>query len=325
MELRGSSNIPEHRKYLVDRLQVMADVEVLNKDPSEEEITKKIEDADIAISLRLTAKTIDAAKKLRFIQLMGAGTDRVDVEAATKKVIPVCNVSGVNAETLAQRALAHILNIASRISFANNSMRASEWKPDIGLDGFLLWGKTLGIVGFGNIGQRVALKSRLAFSMKIIAYDPHILQTTFEMFGAEAVGLKALMREADIVTIHSMLTKETRHIIGEKELGLMKKSAIIVNTARGPIIDEKALIKCLKEKRILGAGLDVFEEEPIPKDSSLLKMDNVVLSPHMNPPPEVGFASFDAIIDNVSRFLAGKSLLRVVNPIVLGHKPASAD
>lgn len=291
---------------------------------SEADWIEKIRDVDVLISPQVepvTGKIINAGEKLKMIQVFNVGYENIDVEAATKKGVIVCNIAEINAESVAQMTWGLILALSRRIVQADRSMRAGEWRktPYYASDfsGFELWEKTLGIIGLGAIGARVALKGRLAFNMRVLAYDPFVTSERAQIFGVEMVDLRTLLNKSDVVSIHCPLTKQTYHMIGEKELALMKRTAILVNTARGPIIEEKALIKCLETKAIRGAGLDVFEEEPLRKDSPLRKLDNVILTPHIASVTDVVDRIFNEGIKNVVDFLKGRKPRRIVNPEAL--------
>jgi len=172
----------------------------------------------------------------------------------------------------------------------------------------------LGIVGLGAIGSRVAQIGRNAFNMRILACDPYIIPDRAEQFGGKLVDMETLLKESDVVTIHTPLNDETHHLVGEKELGLMKPTAILINTSRGPVVDQKALIKTLKEEKISGAGLDVFETEPLEKDSPLRSLDNVVMTPHIGSTPGALRYMLEVAIDNVIRVVEGKEPFRIKTP-----------
>jgi lactate dehydrogenase-like 2-hydroxyacid dehydrogenase len=242
------------------------------------------------------------------------GYENVDVEAATRRGIMVCNTGGVNAEAVAELAWGLILCLARQIPGGDSLMRNGGWGRFHGEKHVTLWGKTLGIIGFGAIGQRVALKGRLAFNMRVIAHDPYIVPEVVDALGGKMVPLEELLRESDVVSIHVPLMESTRHLIGEKELGTMKKTAFLVNTARGAIVDEKALVQALVENKISGAGLDVFENEPLLSDSPLRKMDNVVMLSHVGTDPETGKKMVSAAVENMIRFVRGERPARIVNP-----------
>ncbi len=285
---------------------------------TEEEYIERIRDINILVPpshsrLRVSRPVIEAGKSLEMIQTFSAGYEHIDVEAATKNGIIVCNAAGVNAESVSELALTLILDLARRVSYADRSMRAGQFRrpppPDM-----LLWGKTLGVIGLGNIGSRTALKGRLAFNMRVLVYDPYVTSDKAELVSAELVDLKTLLKESDAISIHCALTEKTRGLIGEEELALMKPTALLVNTARGGIISEKALIKCLEKRGIGGAGLDVYEEEPLSVDSPLRKLDNIVLTPIIGTAREVPLAQ--AGIENIIRFIKGQRPQRIVNPQV---------
>jgi D-3-phosphoglycerate dehydrogenase len=228
---------------------------------------------------KVTKEVINAGKRLKVTGRAGVGVDNIDMEAAKQRGIQVLNTPEAPAEAVAELALGLILTLARNISHADKAMKENKWiKKE--LEGWELRGKTLGIVGFGNIGKRLA-KYAHALGMKIIvsdqiAPDPSLLQ---ELEG-KLVSLAELLESSDVVSIHTPYNPQTHHMIGEKELMLMKKSAYLINTSRGPIIDEEALLNALKSGNLGGAALDVFEEEP-PTDWTLMHLPNVVCTPHI--------------------------------------------
>lgn len=290
--------------------------------PPREVLIEKIRDCEGVLTLlsdKMDAEVMDNAPKLRVISNYAVGYDNIDVPEATKRGIMVTNTPGVLTETTADLAFALILATARRIVEADKYTRMGIWKTwgPMLLLGRDVYGATLGIIGFGRIGQAVARRAK-GFNMRILYYDIKRNEEAERELGAEYRDLPSLLREADIVTIHTPLTKETYHMIGEKELSLMKPTAILVNTARGAVVDQKALYKVLKEKRIFGAGLDVYEKEPIDKDDPLIELDNVVLLPH------IGSASVEtrekmAIMaaENLLAGLRGERPKHLVNPEVL--------
>jgi phosphoglycerate dehydrogenase-like enzyme len=199
-----------------------------------------------------------------------------------------------------------------------SQLRQGKWREK-GLLGYELLGKTVGIIGMGNVGRKVAEKIS-EFNVKLLAYDPYIDPKVAEKINVKLVDLDTLLKESDVVTIHATLTEETKHLIGEKELRSMKKTAFIINTARGAIIDEKALIKALKEGWIAGAALDVFEQEPPSPDNPLLKMDNVLVTPHFASCTYEAYQreAFMAA-EEVLRILKGESPKFIANPEVLNQ------
>jgi len=280
-------------------------------------LIKQIADAEVLIpgwKVPITAKIIDAGKKLKMIQTFAVGYDNIDHKAATEKGVMVCNTGGSNAESVAELTWGFILGLFRRIPGGDRLMRAGKWGRFKSDKHTLIWGKTLGIVGFGAIGRLVGKIGRLAFNMNILTYDPYVIPETVEVFGGRLVPLETVMKESDVVSIHVPLSNVTRHMISMRELRMMRSTAIIVNTSRGAVIDEAALIKCLQEEVIAGAALDVFEVEPLPVDNPLRSMDNVIMVSHIGTCPEVFIKMRKAGIENVARFLRGEKPMRIVNP-----------
>jgi lactate dehydrogenase-like 2-hydroxyacid dehydrogenase len=255
------------------------------------------------------------ASKLCMIQTPSIGYDGIDIAACTAHGVLVCNVL-TYAESVAQHTWALILAVAKHIAKADRLMRRGDW-PDWprGFFGTELYGQTLGVIGLGDIGGRVATKGALAFNMRVLAYDPFILPARAQRDYAELVSLETLLQEADVITIHCPLTPQTRHLLGAQELQYLKSTAILVNTARGGIIDEAALSHALTQRHLFGAGLDVFDEEPLSATSPLRQLDNVVMTPHF------AYATTQAVsqtwersIRNIFRFLTGQTPHWIVNP-----------
>ena len=280
--------IPEEA---IKRLEEVFEVEIFpeNRAITHEELKEKVKDIDALICLltdNIDREIIEAAPNLKCISVYAVGYNNVDVESATEHNIVVCNTPGVLTETTADLAWALIMSCARRIVEADRFVREGKfqgWEPMLML-GNDIFGKTLGIIGMGRIGRAVAHRA-LGFDMKVIYYDP---QVNPESLSSDyvSVDLTTLCQNSDFISIHTPLTPETRHLIGEKEFNLMKSTAILINTARGPIIDEQALISALKENKIAGAGLDVYENEPVIPEE-LIKLSNVILLPH------IGSASYE--------------------------------
>jgi D-3-phosphoglycerate dehydrogenase len=252
-------------------------------EPPEEELANLIKGFHAIIvrsKPRVTRRVIESADVLRVIARAGVGLDNIDVEAAEKKGIKVVNAPESVTQAVAELAVGLMLAVARKIAFSDRKMRSGEWVKHeaVGLE---LKGKTLGIVGFGRIGKAVARICYHGFGMKIVYTDQIRDPEAEREFNAERVDLETLLRRADIVSLHVPLTPETKHMINEDRLRLMKKTAILINTSRGAVVDTNALVKALREGWIAGAGLDVYEEEPLPKDSPLLGLENVVLTPHI--------------------------------------------
>lgn len=230
----------------------------------------------------IDARLIEAAQNLKVISQYAVGFDNIDVAAATRRGIPVGNTPGVLTETTADFAWTLMMAAARRVVEADKEVRNGIWRPwgpDV-LTGYDLYGATLGIVGFGRIGQAMARRAR-GFDMKILYSDPHCKPEAGAETGAECVSLDDLLVRADFVSLHTFLSKDTYHLIGREQLQKMKPSAVLVNTSRGPVVDPEALAWALENRIIAAAALDVTEPEPIPRDSPLLKLENIIIAPHI--------------------------------------------
>jgi D-3-phosphoglycerate dehydrogenase len=236
-------------------------------------------DALIVRSATTVSSGIIEAGKLRVIGRAGVGLDNVDLAAATKKGILVMNTPGGNTISTAEHTMSMILALSRNIAQANASTKKGEWKRSKFM-GVELYNKMLGVVGFGRIGKEVA-KRALSFGMKVLSYDPFLSREVAESIGVEIVELKTLLQQADYITVHTPLTDETKHMISVEAFALMKSGVRIINCARGGIIDETALAEAIKQGKVSGAALDVFEKEPLSTESEFLKMDNVILTPHL--------------------------------------------
>ncbi|MEM2906359.1 MAG: 2-hydroxyacid dehydrogenase [Candidatus Bathyarchaeia archaeon] len=286
-----------------------------------EELIKEMKGVHILVvhGAPVTAKVIEASSELQLIGCTRGGPVNVDVEAATRRRIPVLYTPGRNADAVADFTLGLIIAELRNIARAHASLKQGVWNLDYNRHENLgpeLGGLTLGIVGLGSIGSKVAVRAR-AFGMRIIAYDPYVSPERFKEAQAERVCLSTLLRSADIVTLHCVLNEETRGLIGAKELALMKPSAYLVNTARGGLVDYKALTEALNERRIAGAALDVYEMEPLSPEDQLLKLENVTLTSHIaGYSRDVVERCSRMIAEDVKRYLAGERPLRVLNPVV---------
>jgi D-3-phosphoglycerate dehydrogenase len=238
-------------------------------------------DAVIVRNLPLDAPLIAAAPRLKVISKHGAGFDNIDLDAATRYGIVVANVPGANADAVAEATVGLMMAALRRVPEVDSLVRNGQYSARFKLQFEQLSGRTLGLVGLGNIGSRVARICSAGFGMSVLAFDPALPADQFADRRAEKVeSLAALLAAADVVSLHLPLTRETFHLIGAAELRAMKSTAILVNAARGPLIDEAALADALAQGVIAGAGLDVLETEPPAEDSPILKAPNVVLSPH---------------------------------------------
>ncbi|MPW39792.1 D-glycerate dehydrogenase [Thermococcus sp. 101 C5] len=295
------------------------------KAPPREVLLEKVREVDALVTLvtdKVDEELLENAPRLRIIAQYAVGYDNIDIEGATKRGIYVTNTPGVLTDATADLAFALLLSVARRIVEADAFVRSGEWKKsEVGWHplmflGYGLKGKTLGIVGFGRIGQAMAKRAR-GFGMRIIYYSRTRKPEAEKEIDAEYVDFETLLKESDFISLHVPLTKETYHLIGEKELKLMKPNAILINTSRGAVVDTNALIKALKEGWIAGAGLDVFEEEPY-YNEELFKLKNVVLAPH------IGSATHEAregmaelVAKNLIAFAKGEIPPNIVNKEVV--------
>ena len=260
-------------------------VVVLPKPLPEAELIPLVADA-VALVVRsetkVKGKVIEAAKQLRVVGRAGVGVDNVDIDAATKHGVVVMNTPGGNTITTAELSFAMLMSLARKVPQAHASMAAGKWdRKELGKVGVELMGKTLGILGMGRIGTEVA-KRALAFGMRVVAYDPYLTEERARAIGAEfAADLDAVYREADFITVHMPVTKETKEMLNAAAFAKMKPGVKIVNCARGEIIAEADLIAALESNKVAGAALDVFAVEPLPADHPYRKQPNLILTPHL--------------------------------------------
>jgi D-3-phosphoglycerate dehydrogenase len=272
---KGFDASDEERRILAE---VEADIEVVPAS-DREAIRAALPRADGLLSVgALDAEMIGQAQRARGIVTVSHGFNHIDLAAATAAGLPVSNVYFCHRE-VANHTVMLLLAWARKLIPLHNSMAQSRWRPELQPPTATIYGQTLGLIGFGHIGREVAKRAR-AFDLQVLAYDPYVSREAAAEHGAELTELDDLLRRSDYVSVHAPSNDETRHIIGQRELGMMKSSAAIFNTARGDLIDEQALYRALEAKQIAGAGLDVFEQEPTPPDNPLLELDNVVLTPH---------------------------------------------
>ena len=247
----------------------------------ESELCRLVKDADGILGVGIGRKVIEAADSLRIIQVIGSGFESVDVEAAAEKGIVVCNAPQLPAQAVAEHVFALMLGLAKNIVRHDNRTRKGLWQPCPSLP---LKGRTLGVVGLGSIGVEVAIRAK-AFGMNVMAIKKQPSNELKESLGLRMLGsdkdLLEVLQESDIVVLSARHSEKTRGMIGQKQLQSMKKEALLINVSRGGIIDEKALIEALRNRELAGAGLDVFEKEPIEPDNPLLSLDNVLLTPHV--------------------------------------------
>jgi len=291
---------------------------------TKEELLEKIKDKDAVITQltdRVDKDFFEAAKNVKIVANYAVGFDNIDLEEATKRGVYITNTPDVLTNATAELAWALLFAAARRVVEADKFMRAGKfqgWAPMLFL-GKGVTGKTLGVIGAGRIGQAFA-KMAKGFEMKIL-YNARTPKPEFEKeTGAKYVDLDTLLKESDFVSIHLPLTPETRHLIGERELKLMKNSAILINTGRGPVVDEKALVKALKEKWIYAAGLDVYEREP-EFEKELAELDNVVMLPHIGSATEEARRDMSVLVaQNIIDVIEGRVPRTLVNKDILNKK-----
>ncbi|PYO03531.1 MAG: lactate dehydrogenase [Candidatus Rokuibacteriota bacterium] len=285
--------------------------ELVVVDPGTPEFYKEATDAEYYLGLarQMGGEFFRSAPKLKLVQLLSAGYDRVDVEAARKAKVPVANNGGANAIAVSEHAILLMLAVLKRLVSFHNDVVAGKWRPSIADPPvYEMSGRTLGIVGLGNIGKKVARRAA-AFDMRVQYYDiARLSEDQEDALGVRFVLFTELLRTSDIVSLHVPLDDTTRNLIGARELAMMKKSAVIINTCRGPVIDESALYKALKDRQIAAAGLDVMVEEPPSPNHPLFTLPNVTLTPHSAGPTwENWTARFRNGFDNIERVAAGRA------------------
>ena len=292
--------------------------------PSPDELAALLDGCDGAITLltdHIDGAVLDREPQLKVVSNFAVGYDNVDVPACTERGVAVCNTPGVLTETTADFAFALLMAAARRVVEGADYVRAGKWQtwgPTL-LLGRDLHGATLGIVGFGRIGKEMAKRAR-GFDMRVLAYDAYHDEDAARELGVTFVELDDLLRESDFVTLHCALTEETHHLIGARELGLMKPTAILVNAARGPVVDTDALVAALRDGTIGGAALDVTDPEPLPADHPLVPLPNCIVVPHI---ASATVATRDNMatlaVRNALSVLRGESPPSCVNPEVLGE------
>ena len=285
--------------------------ELIVVDPGTPEFYKEATDAEYYLGLarQMGGEFFRSAPKLKLVQLLSAGYDRVDVEAARKAKVPVANNGGANAIAVSEHAILLMLAVLKRLVSFHNDVVAGKWRPSIADPPvYEMSGRTLGIVGLGNIGKKVARRAA-AFDMRVQYYDiARLSEDQEDALGVRFVLFTELLRTSDIVSLHVPLDDTTRNLIGARELAMMKKSAVMINTCRGPVIDESALYKALKDRQIAAAGLDVMVEEPPSPNHPLFTLPNVTLTPHSAGPTwENWTARFRNGFDNIERVAAGRA------------------
>lgn len=273
----------------------------------EDELLQWIEDMDGVIcgDDRFTERVLDSAPNLEVIAKWGTGIDSIDQEACRERGVAVCNTPDAFSEPVADTVLGYILCFARNLPWMDEAMKDGVWKK---IDGFALREATLGVVGVGDVGKTVVQRAE-AFGMRVLGNDRVDMPSTFlQTHKVEMVDKPTLFRESDFVSLNTDLNETSRHLVDAQVLSQMKENAVLINASRGPVVDEKALIDALREGGIRGAALDVFEREPLPEDSPLRSMDNVMLAPHnANSSPEAWEFVHRNTVQNLLRELIGEA------------------
>jgi phosphoglycerate dehydrogenase-like enzyme len=256
---------------------------------------------------RFTADLLGQMADVKLLVQTGGRAPNIDLEAATARGIAVAKAAGGSSTGAAELTIGLILAALRHIASANAAMHAGGWPAPLGHE---LRGKTLGLVGVGGVGGQVA-RMAAPFGVRLLAYGRSLTADRARELGGEAAALEDLLQSSDVVSVHVPLTPESRDLIDERKLGLMKPSAYLINTSRGPLVNEQALIRALAEQRLAGAALDVFNQEPLPDDHPFRKMSNVVLTPHLGWPTDVGFERFAGpAIEAILAYLDGRAFER---------------
>jgi lactate dehydrogenase-like 2-hydroxyacid dehydrogenase len=288
----------------------------LERDDTPEEVRAKLAEADFIVTGAITAEQIAQATSVKLIQMPGVGYERIDVEAANARGIPVAITPEGTVVGVSEHVVLLILAIYKHLTEAHNALKEGRWiHNDLRHVALMLEHKRVGIVGLGRIGREVAKRLR-GFDVELVYHDVVRQPPEVERaLGAGYLPFEELLRTADVVTLHVFLAEGSKHLIGARELGLMKSTAVLVNTSRGGVVDEVALYAALRSRRIMAAGLDVFEVEPTPPDNPILQLENVVVTPHM------ATANRDAMIEksracyaNFARVLRGEPPINTVQP-----------
>ncbi|MDA8142422.1 MAG: hydroxyacid dehydrogenase [Thermoplasmatales archaeon] len=294
-----------------DQLKELADVLVMDPYANESEWIRAIDGAIAVIDrkAKLSQNVLESAASLKLIARTGIGVDntRIHLETAARRGLLITYNPGINSDSVAELTILLALSLYRKLFILNNFVRKIEWNKGQMSTGREIKDKTWGLVGLGRIGFRVA-EILHSFGLRVVAFDPYIKPEEMKKRGAESMGLTDLLIESDIVSLHVPLIPSTYHLIGEKELSLMKKESIIINTSRGGIIDEKALYDAITGGKIFGAGLDTLEIEPIKSDNPLLSLENVIITPHIGGSTHEGiFAGSHNAIAEVIRFLKNEA------------------
>jgi D-3-phosphoglycerate dehydrogenase / 2-oxoglutarate reductase len=283
-------------------------------------------DADVLLvdNAVIDQKVMEGLARCQAIIRYGIGYDSVDTRAATEHGIIVVNIPAFCIEEVANHTLLLLLACWKKLIRLDHDIRSGNWPDNRNLESALapvgsVYGQRLGLIGFGNIARAVSLRGK-TLGMRVTAFDPFVEVAEFTKHGAEPASLDEVIQESDFLSLHVPLTPETHHLMNAARLRHMKESAYLINTSRGGVVDQEALVRALREKWIVGAGLDVFEQEPLPSDSPLLAMENVVMTPHVASYTDAAFARLRArVAEEAVRVISGEWPTAIVNPEVKGH------
>lgn len=279
-----------------------------------EDLSRTIEDADYAVvfGTALSAEVIAAAKKLKLIHKWGVGVENIDLEAVTARGIPLARTTGSNATPVAEFAVGMMVALSRRLAYVDRNLKEGHWlKKEVWPDCFMLSGRTIGLVGLGTIGQRVARRLQGWDARLLYSKRSRLPGEEEAALGVEYATLERILAESDIVSLHCPLTPETTKLIGRAELAGMKKTAVLINLARGGVVDEAALYEALRDGEIAGAAIDVFETEPVPSDNPLLTLENAIVTPHL------GAIAFDNLNSSVRHWLGNIRRFSRGEPVTL--------
>ena len=293
---------------------------------TEDELLKEIADADAIVNVRsvlINRRIIEAAKNLKIIARHGLGYETIDMDAASERNIVVTRATAQGPFPVAEFTIGLLLALSEKYIPAHASVKSGKWES-LKYMGIEVRGKTLGIIGLGAIGSLVARMAASGLQMRVIAYDPYVSEEKARDVGAKLMDFHSLLRESDYISVHAAVTKESKGILGRKEFDVMKKGVFVINCARGEILDEKALYEALSSGKVAGAALDVFTEEPPPRDNPILGLENVILTPHAAGVTDESLERMAIqIAENIVNIAQGRlpNLETVVNKSVLDAPP----
>jgi D-3-phosphoglycerate dehydrogenase len=299
---------------------------VIERTHGDDDLLEQAGDADglIIVESPVSRQAMEKMDRLKVVLRTGVGVDSVDVDAATELGIAVVYIPDLWIREVANHAMALLLACNRRVLLHDTALRSGTWTPTASPVGSI-HGETVGILGLGKIGSTFAARAA-AFEMEVIAYDPYVPAEAFERAGAESVTFEELLGRSDYISVHTPRTDETTHIIDEAALRQMKPTAYLINTSRGPVVDQSALTKALTDGWIAGAGIDVFEIEPPDENEPLLKLDNVIVTPHSAFYSDAAAQQVPARCgEEVARVLTGRMPMNLYNPVVLDKRPLRAD